>query len=93
MTTTITDKLVKAIIAAANATFTRSTKEEEITSITLSIPYITITCKDGGSRCILLSTLEKYYNEHQPQVWAAAKIIDKEKVAKLCMLCDDQLFG
>ena len=93
MTTTITDKLVKAVIAATNATFAGLIKEEEITNITISIPYITITCNDGGSRCILLSTLEKYYKEHQPQVLAATKIIDREKAAKLYMLSDDQLFG
>lgn len=93
MTTTITDKLVKAVIAATNATFAGLVKEEEVTNITISIPYITITCTDGGSRCILLSTLEKYYNEHQPQVLAASGIIDKKKAKKFSMIGDDQLFG
>lgn len=93
MTTTITDKLVKAVIAATNATFAGLVKEEEVTNITLSIPYITITCKDGGSRCILLSTLEKYYNEHQSQVLAATGIIHKKKTKHFSMIGDDQLFG
>lgn len=93
MTTTITDKLVKAVIAATNATFAGLVKEEEVINITLSIPYITITCNDGGSRCILLSTLEKYYNEHQPQVLVATGIIDKKKTKHFSMIGDDQLFG